>query len=100
MYVAEIQIHEGNFMSAAPAVHTISFDDLDAAYAEYDRLVDLMSRKEARSNDLPKVIECAGPATKISIPLASMRGIGLFDFAKSNDQRTGLSETFPYLFKT
>ena len=99
MQVAEIQITEGSFISAAPVCHTVGFDDLTVAYAEYERLVALMQRKEERANDLPKTIECEGPANKITVPLDGVRGIGLSDFAKVNEQRIGLRDAFPHLFK-
>ncbi len=97
MLVAEIHIHEGNFMSAAPAVHIIGFEDLDSAYAEYERLVALMRRKEERANDLPKTVECAGTSQRVSIPLDGLRGVGLSDFAKVNKQRVGVKDAYPLI---
>ena len=95
MKVAEIQITEGSFMSAGPALYVIGFDDLAAAYAEYERLVELMRRKEERANDLPKLIECEGPANKVSLPLDGVRAVALADFAKINEQRKGVRDAFP-----
>jgi hypothetical protein len=100
MIIAEIQVLTSHSFTLQPVVgtHAIRFDDLDAARAEYERVVELLKRREERANVLPKVIEIIGACEKVSFPLEDLRSVGLIDYAHSNRQRSGLKEAFPNIF--
>ena len=99
MIVAEIQILTANgyLIGVAHGQHNIHFDCLDAAQAEYARIVDLMKRREKKANDLPHLVEVVG-IDKTSFPLSDLRSVGLIDYAWSNRERSGLKEAYPNLF--
>jgi hypothetical protein len=98
MIVAEIQIQTSHSFALQAIIHSIRFDDLDAARAEYERVFALMKRREERANDLPKTVEVVGAGEKVSFSLEDLRSVGLIDYAHSNRQRSGLKEAFPNIF--
>lgn len=99
MIVAELLlVTEGGFGDRGH-VHTISFASLETAQAEFDRIDEIFKRKEERKNDLPAMIEVVGDGNRVTIPLGHLRSVGLVDFVHANEQRKGMRDTFPNLFK-
>lgn len=98
MIVAELFLTEGDF-STKQVVHVVRFDDPDKGRAEYDRIADLMQRREDRTNDLPKMIEAEGCGSKVTMPLCMLRALGFTDFAEANAQEAGVRDAFPNIFK-
>lgn len=98
MLVAELELTEGNF-AAAPVIHTIGFDDLAQAYAEYERVAALLLKAAERKNDTPKIVEIEGAIGKFRLTLDGLRSVGLRDFAKQNEQIRGTFDAYPFLFK-
>jgi hypothetical protein len=99
MIVAEIELLSSHgHMVAAHGQHTIRFDCLETAKAEYQRIVTLLERREKKANDLPVMLEVIGAGNQASLPLDDVRSVALCDFATANRQRSGLKEAFPNLF--
>lgn len=98
MIVAELILTEGGFGDHG-FTHVVGFASLDAAKAEFDRVAEIFKRKEDRKNDLPSMIDIVGDASKVSLPLSSLRSVGLADFAKMNEERAGMRDAFPNVFK-
>lgn len=100
MIVAEIMLTSVRHSFGAAVHHRIDYDDLDKAKSEYERVADLMRRREDRKNDLPPDITLEGAATKATVPLGDVTGISLLDYAKANAARSGMRDAYPLLFRT
>lgn len=97
MKVAEISIICGRSFSNG-SQGLVGFETVDAAMAEFDRLSELLKRRESRANDLEKTVVVSGIG-KFTCPLDEISCIGLSDFAQSNEQEAGVRDAFPNLFK-
>jgi hypothetical protein len=86
---------------AAGCTHRVAFTSLAGAEAEYARIAALLDeRNKEKGNDGPKTLEVAGDGGyKLTIELNDIASLGLQDYALSNAQQEGLTETYSNLFK-
>lgn len=98
MHVAELIITESTF-SATTTTHVLSFESIDSARAEYERVAGLIKDEAKRKNDKPPTVEVIGDGNRLTLPLDNIRSVGLVDFAKANEQQAGVRDAFPNLFK-
>ena len=97
MRVAEVSVtFSGGWPSMNGFVQIIAFDDLAVATSEYERVADLLKKRDDKANDLPKIVEFKG-INQASIPLNTICAIGLTDLKKSDEGEMGLRDTFPHL---
>ena len=98
MIVSEIQITLKSF-GGNPVVHVVPFSSMDWAEKEYATLKELVKRMDDHANDLPKRIEVVGEGAKAEFALSEVQSFGLVDFERSNNERVGMHDKFPHLFK-
>ena len=98
MIVAEIQLTIDSYGTVA-AIHSVYFDELFKAAAEYERIAALLKGRGDRRNDLPSIIELQGSHNKVSIALDRIAAISLCDYVVGNEMRAGVRGAFPNLFK-
>ena len=97
MKVAEISLtFSAGWAASNGFLQTVAFDDLGTATAEYERLVDLLKRRDDKANDLPKIVEVKG-VNQASLPLSCICSVGLTDLKKSDEAEIGLKDAFPHL---
>lgn len=100
MIVANIEIVLAGGFAVTVLRHSVGFDDVAAAEAEYQRVADLMDKRAERSNDVPKMIEINGAVgTKLSVPTDHISSVALIDFALANEHERGVRDAFPHLFQ-
>lgn len=95
MKVAEVILTSSHGLGAG-FTHIASFADLAIATSEFDRVADLMTKREQRNNDLPKMVELQG-INRVSVKLDDICSVGLVDYAKANEEERGMKEAFPNL---
>ena len=99
MKVAELSIICGRHAFAGAAAQgLVGFSSLESAKAEFDRMADLLKRREDRKNDLEKTVVIKGIG-EFSCCLDDITCVGLSDFAHLNEQEAGVRDTFPNIFK-
>lgn len=97
MKVAEVTFWFGRSFNDGMAT-VVCFDTLEVAQAEFEKMKDLLDRRAARNNDLPKTIEVRG-INSFSCPLDEVSGVGLMDLVKHNAEERGVKEAYPNLFQ-
>jgi hypothetical protein len=97
MKVAEIAITHAPRISMA-TVAVVGFETASQAAAEFERLKTYLDRREARANDLEKVVTVVG-INSFTCPGDEINGISLSDFARENEAAAGVRDAFPNLFK-
>jgi hypothetical protein len=97
MKVAEILVTHASRMSMA-SIACIGFETASGAAAEFERLKTYLDKREARANDIDKIITVVG-INSFSCPGDEIAGISLVDFARSNESEAGVRDAFPNLFK-
>lgn len=95
MIVAKIELTTHGLSGIC--VHTIRFNSLIGATAEYERVAGLINKRSDRGNDLPTMVEVVGSANRVSVHLASIHSVGLQDFVRANDEEAGMQEAYPNL---
>ena len=97
MRVAEVLItFSGGWSSMNGFTQVIAFDDLAVANSEYERVAELLKKRDDKANDLPKVVELKG-INQMSVPLSTICSVGLTDLKKTDEGETGLRDAFPHL---
>lgn len=100
MKVAEIIVTSASFMSHGMATHCVGFADVAAAKAEYNRIADLVTARDEKKNDLPKMVVLAGDCGQTcTMPLSTIHSVSWIDFATANEREAGVKDAFPNLFK-
>lgn len=98
MIVAQVFVATGRFRYEQR--HAVGFASLEKAKSEYDRLADILTRRNDRKNDLPKTVDIDGDAgNRITVGVDDISTLGLIDFAFANEQEAGVKDAFPHLFK-
>lgn len=101
MIVAEVQMltsPQRSLFIHSGGQHNVQFDCLETAQSEYDRIVELMRRRDEKANDIPTILEVVGAGNRVSFPIADLCSVGLADYEHVNRARSGLRESFPNLF--
>lgn len=99
MKVAEISIICGRHAFAGAASQgLVGFSDAAVAKAEFERLADLLKRREDRANALEKTVMVKGIG-EFTCSLDDISCVGWTDFAHANEQEAGIRDTFPNIFK-
>jgi len=99
MKVAELHITIGRNVFNSTSMGCVGFDDVEMARFEFDRLADLIKRRSERANDVEKTIVISG-ISEFTCPLDEIMAVGFVDYAKANEQETGVKDAFPNLFKS
>jgi hypothetical protein len=99
MLVAEIRLTQASFgMIGNPVFHDVGFEDIDQAQANYNRIAELIRRKNEKANDLPSTLELEGSFNKVIMPFDELRAISMSDYAKQNAALSGVREVYPNIF--
>jgi hypothetical protein len=93
MIRAEVIIELRNFSGTTPR-HAVTYDTVEEATAEYERVAELLKRRGDHANDLPPEVTLNG-TNKITVMLIDIQMVGLVDYELSNESRKGLRETWP-----
>jgi hypothetical protein len=95
MIVAELCITA--MASGNAVVHHITFESLETAAIEYERLNDFMLKWFSNSAGNSKMAEIIGSNTKLRINMNHISAFTLTDFILANHQQSGTTEAFPNL---
>jgi hypothetical protein len=88
-----LSIHRG-FVGAVVA--NVSYETVEAANSEYNRIVALMKKREDGGNDIP-LLEVQGGTSELSCSLGDVSSIALTDFQRTDDDEKGLRDAFPHI---
>jgi hypothetical protein len=98
MKVAEITITYGSHFSSA-SIMSIGFEDTDKAAAEFARLNTYLDRREARANDVEKIVTVSG-INSFTCNGSEINGVGYVDYVRENAATAGVKDAFPNIFKS
>lgn len=98
MKVAELHVTFGRHSFGRSSTAIIGFESAENAGTEFDRLADLIKRREDRANDLDKMVSVAG-IEKFTCTLDEVLSIGLVDYVRVNETQAGVRDAFPHVFK-
>lgn len=98
MKVAEVSISIGRRYTESSPGFAVGFSDKALAAAEFERLKDILERREKRSNDLEKTVTING-INSFTCPVDEICAIGFADYAHANEEEAGVRDAFPNIFK-
>ncbi len=95
MKQAELIITIGGW-SHQSTIHTVGFDSVENAFAEFERIATLLKRRGDKENDIPKFLDIEG-ISKFTCNFDQICAVGLLDLKREDSALIGIKDAYPHL---